>query len=277
MRRGLPDVTADPLTAEPGGRDAELLLDFLATAPEPLRDWADGLAAEVRAGMGGEAPTSTPAPADQAGAEPAPSDLALAELGESDDDALRHPRIHTPMDKEHTPVPPRPGRRRNRPLVGLVAVALVGALIYGVFRIGQPATSAEPAPAQPTASAPQDDAARMAELEAKLVAAPNDVPATLELGVLRFNSGDVDGAEQLWLRVTELDPVNPQAWFNLGFVALAEDPPDAAAARQAWDKVLAVAPDSDLAATVRSHLDALEAASTPTTSQSAAVPSENGG
>ena len=256
------------MTADLRGQEAELLLDFLATAPEPLRGWAEHQAAGVRAGI--EATTATPPGGRQAAA-----DLALAELGEVEDDAVRRPRIHTPMDKETTPVAPR--ERRRRPLVALVALALVGALIYGVFRLGQPATSAEPAPTSSRTATQPDDAARMAELEAKLATAPDDVATNLELGVLRFNAGDTPGAEQLWLRVTELDPANPQAWFNLGFVALAADPPDVVAARAAWDKVLEVAPDSDLAATVRSHLDALEAASIPTTSPSAAVPSGNGG
>lgn len=263
------------MTADLRGQEAELLLDFLATAPEPLRDWANRQAAEVRAGIASEDGTTADPIAPEK--EQAPSDLALAELGEADDDAVRRPRIHTPMDKEFTPVASPAGRRRRGPLVGLVAMALVGALVYGVFRLGQPATSAEPVPSASSTTTQQSDAARMAELEAKLAASPGDVPTNLELGVLRFNAGDTAGAEQLWLRVTELDPSNPQAWFNLGFVALANDPPDVEAARASWDKVLEVAPDSDLAATVRSHLDALEAAGTPTTSPSAAVPSGNGG
>lgn len=243
------------MTADSHDPEAELLLDFLATAPEPLRDWADRQAAEVRHRTG-----------PPAGAGPAPSDLALAELGELDDEGVRRPRIHTPMDKDFTPV--APGSRRGRPLAWLLAAALVAAVGYGVFRLGQPAESAAPAPVAPAATTTgrQADAARMAELEAELAAKPDDVAANLELGVLRFNSGDVAGAEALWLRVTELDPRNPQAWFNLGFVALAEDPPDVTSVRAAWDQVLAVAPDSDLAATVRSHLDALAAAGAPTPS-----------
>ncbi|NHB84176.1 tetratricopeptide repeat protein [Tessaracoccus sp. HDW20] len=141
---------------------------------------------------------------------------------------------------------------------------MIAALVYGIFRIGLPQEPGDQAAGQPTATASTGSgAARMAELEAKLLSSPDDVAVNLELGVLHFNAGDSGRAEELWTKVTQLDPRNPQAWFNLGFVHLAEDPPDTAGAKADWDKVLEVAPDSDLAATVESHLDALEAMGAP--------------
>ncbi len=141
----------------------------------------------------------------------------------------------------------------------LLGVLLVAAVVYGVFRLGLPADTAVPAAMEASQASATDSVARRAELEATLADSPEDVAANLELGVLTFNDGDVKRAEQLWTTVTEVDPSNPQAWFNLGFVHLSEDPPNAEAAQADWQRVLDVAPDSDLAATVRSHLDALAA------------------
>lgn len=150
-------------------------------------------------------------------------------------------------------------------MVPVLGVLVILAVVYGVFRLGLPAESATSATQPPTQASAGDGAARMAELEAKLADNPDDVAANLELGVLSFNAGDVERAERLWTVVTTVDPRNPQAWFNLGFVHLSKDPPDVEAARVYWQEVLDVAPDSDLAATVRSHLTAMSAPSpTPT-------------
>lgn len=255
-------VTAD-LRRAPGGvaglegPDPELLREFLAKAPEPLREWADQQSNLLDAGTrrNGSAPESADPAADANAAGMSQADLALEELGEDDEG---RPRIHTPMDKEFTPVP----RKQRKLWVPLVALLVVLALGYGVFRLGAPTPAAE-APAPNPQAGQGDSASRMAELEAKVADTPNDVAANLELGVLKFNAGDVEGAEVLWTNVTKADPRNPQAWFNLGFVALAQEPVDVAGAKAAWQQVLEVAPESDLAATVRSHLDALEASGTP--------------
>jgi len=250
-------VKADAHATAP---DPEALAAFLRDAPEELREWA---AAQLPPEAGEPVPSDGPAPV--AGpAHVADSDLALAELGEDEDEPRRGPQNHTPMDKVPTPiaVPAKKGRNPLAPILGILVIA---ALVYGVFRVGLPDEPADQAAGQPTATASASSgAARMAELEARLLGSPDDVAVNLELGVLHFNAGDSERAEQLWTRVTELDPRNPQAWFNLGFVHLAQDPPDTEGAKADWDKVLEVAPDSDLAATVESHLDALEAMGSPT-------------
>ena len=237
--------------------DPEALAEFLRNAPEELQEWA---AAQLPPEAGESAPPAEPV------VEPVvltDADLALDELGEVDDEPRRTPKVHTPLDKESTPVAARAGTSRS-PLALVLGVLLIAGLVYGVFRIGLPDAPVDQAGGQPTATAsPESGAARMAELEAKLLSSPDDVAVNLELGVLHFNAGDGERAEELWNRVTEVDPHNPQAWFNLGFIHLAQDPPDTEGARADWDKVLEVAPDSDLAATVRSHLDALDAMGTP--------------
>ncbi|MBB1512332.1 hypothetical protein H5399_06890 [Tessaracoccus sp. MC1627] len=248
-RPGAPDTVEGPADAH-----TQLLLDFLATAPGPLRDWADARADEARALASSaqpEPPSITPTGVHDA------ADLALAELGEHDDEPRRRPVVHTPADKPVALVTSVP--RKSGFLVPLLGVLLVAAVVYGVFRLGLPADTAAPATTEATQASATDSVARRAELEATLADSPEDVAANLELGVLTFNDGDVKRAEQLWTTVTEVDPSNPQAWFNLGFVHLSEDPPNAEAAQADWQRVLDVAPDSDLAATVRSHLDALAA------------------
>ena len=258
-RPGAPDTVEGPADAH-----TQALLDFLAAAPEPLREWADAHAAEARAQAASAQaapPSITPVGAHD------PADLALAELGEHDDEPRRRPLVHTPADKPAATVAAAP--RKSGILVPLLGVLLVAAVVYGVFRMGLPADTAAPATTQASQATATDSAARRAELEATLAESPEDVAANLELGVLTFNDGDVERAQQLWTTVTEVDPSNPQAWFNLGFVHLSEDPPDAEAARVDWQKVLDVAPESDLAATVRSHLDALAAsAASPSPSPS---------
>lgn len=249
-RPGAPDTVEGPADAH-----TQALLDFLATAPGPLREWAEARADEARA-LAASAQPDPPSMTSIEGHDAA--DLALAELGEHDDDEpRRRPLIHTPADKPVATV--SAATRRSGILVPLLGVLLVAAVVYGVFRLGLPADTAAPAATEASQASATDSAARRAELEAKLAESPEDVAANLELGVLTFNDGDVERAEQLWTKVTEVDPSNPQAWFNLGFVHLSEDPPDAEAARADWQKVLDVAPESDLAATVRSHLDALAA------------------
>lgn len=232
-----PDVTHD-----------QELLDFLASAPDSLREWADARAAEVLAQR---------QPDPLASEEPAldPADLALAELGEHDDEAPR-PRVavHTPTDR---PVTPQAADQRPRLLVPLLGLLLVVAVVFGVYQVGRPADTAAPGATTQQTQA-QDNSARIAELQRQIQAKPDDVIALLELGVLVFNNGDVAQAKQLWTKVTEIDPTNAQAWFNLGFVFMSEDPPNMDGVREAWGKVIDVAPDSDIAATARRHLEALE-------------------
>ena len=258
-RPGAPDTVEGPADLH-----TQALLDFLATAPEPLRDWADARADEARAQSAPVAPEPTSIASPQARDA---ADLALAELGEHDHEPRRRPLVHTPADKPAATVTAAP--RKSGVLVPLLGVLLVAAVVYGVFRLGLPADTAVPAAMEASQASATDSAARQAELEATLAESPEDVAANLELGVLTFNDGDVERAEQLWTTVTEVDPTNPQAWFNLGFVHLSEDPPDVEAARAVWQRVLDVAPESDLAATVRSHLDALAAsAASPSPSPS---------
>ena len=83
--------------------------------------------------------------------------------------------------------------------------------------------------------------------------------ARLALGAAQFNLGDVADARRQWLRVIALDPKNVEAYYDLGFLYLSKDPPDMAAAKEMWRKVVEMAPPgSDVAKTVATHLKGLE-------------------
>ena len=68
--------------------------------------------------------------------------------------------------------------------------------------------------------------------------------ARLALGAAKFNLGDVADAQRDWLRVIALDPENVEAYYDLGFLYLSEDPPDMARAKKMWRKVVELAPGS---------------------------------
>lgn len=87
---------------------------------------------------------------------------------------------------------------------------------------------------------------------------PDNVDALLALGVIQFNTDQVDEAEKTWKRVSKLAPDQPHSYYNLGFVYLAREPVDNDALRAAWEKVIELDPDSDMAKTASDHLDRLE-------------------
>jgi cytochrome c-type biogenesis protein CcmH/NrfG len=146
----------------------------------------------------------------------------------------------------------------------LMVVAVIIGIGIGVWFAGRPAQlEATQSPALGEATATADPSVRIAELEAVLAADPDDVAAHLELGVLAFDSGDYDTARDQWLRVTQVDPNEVQAWYNLGFAYLSASPSDMAKAREAWDKVIEIDPNSELAQTIQTHLSGLTGTAAP--------------
>lgn len=93
---------------------------------------------------------------------------------------------------------------------------------------------------------------------------PTDVDSRLILGVAYFDDNQFDNAKAQWLKAAELDPTSPDPHYNLGFLYLSLDPPDPAAAEAAWRKVIALAPGSEIADTVESHIQSLDASPSPT-------------
>lgn len=90
---------------------------------------------------------------------------------------------------------------------------------------------------------------------------PDNLDALLAIGSAEYQSSQYDAAERHWRRVTELDPGVAEPWYNLGFLYMARTPPDSGRATECWNKVIEIAPDSDLAAGVRTHLSRIATAS----------------
>ena len=184
-------------------------------------------------------------------------------------------------------------RLRNSRIFPIALMLVVAGLVYGVYRAGAetPPNSGTNASATAAPTAQPLDEAKVAELMSKLQANPkdvetlrslgdvyfqasdyktaatwqqkildinpNDINARLALGVALFNTGDTAGAEQHWLKVVELDPKQAEAHYDLGFLYLSKNPPDNAKAKAAWEEVIRIDPNSELAKTVSTHMDSL--------------------
>lgn len=234
------------------------ILKFLATAPPEIEQWANARAAAVQDGSDEALNATTSDPVSEA-TEPDPQ-LALAELGEDPDDSPGI-ALSTPASR-----PARPHPQGKRALSGaakaIIAIVLVVVVGFGVYTIGDFGSTA----ANEDPMNPHDEAAmaefeaqrqRLGELKEYVQENPDSVDGHLELGLLQFNLGAIEDAKQTWLTVTELDPEEVQAWYNLGFAYMAQDEPDMKAAKEAWQKVIDMEPDSPLAETVLNHMSAL--------------------
>jgi Flp pilus assembly protein TadD len=84
---------------------------------------------------------------------------------------------------------------------------------------------------------------------------PKSIEANLELGRALFESGDVTGAIQATQRVLELDPRHVDALYNLGAIYgnLSQDN----RAREYWEKLVSIAPDSESGRRAKENLPKL--------------------
>jgi len=89
---------------------------------------------------------------------------------------------------------------------------------------------------------------------------PTNVRGFLALGATAFNQGDAATAETAWKQVLTLDEKNVEAHYDLGFLYLNRQPADMVGVQREWSRVVALAPDSNIAKTVKAHLDALASA-----------------
>ena len=85
---------------------------------------------------------------------------------------------------------------------------------------------------------------------------PNHVDANLELGRALFETGDVDGAIRATQQVLETSPAHADALYNLGAIYgnMSQD----VEARKYWEKVVAVAPDSESGRRAKENLPKLK-------------------
>ena len=271
-RLGLPADTRDDALEDAHRRLAE----FLDGAPDDLRGWADRRQAE----------------ADRIHGLLTGPDAELADLVAARQAAVAPARSGFPTWARW-----------------LAGAAVVAAVIVGVYQVGKPPsdlpamTAAEGASATPAAQGL--DQARVAELMGKLQANPQDVDTLhgladvyyaagdypqagqwlqkvldidptnekglVAIGATAFNQGDLTRAEQVWNRAAELYPNNPEVFYDLGFLYMTTQ--RAAEMKAAWEKVVAIAPDSAFAQTVQSHVGSVKPEAMPTP---AATPETNG-
>ncbi len=196
---------------------------------------------------------------------------------------------------------------RNLAIVG-ATVAAIGIVAVLGFNAGGTSASVIGANGSPTpsaaASAPVLDQAAVAALMVKIQTNPKDADSLmalgdeyyktgdyktagdwyakvtaieptaargfLALGATAFNQNDATTAATAWNQVLTLDETNVEAHYDLGFLYLNAQPPDMAGVQREWSRVVAIAPDSDIAKTVKAHLDALASAAPASPGASAA-------
>jgi len=181
----------------------------------------------------------------------------------------------------------------GRALIAAVAVVAVVTVGYAVYASGAPSVPGLSGTPAPEASGQaQVDAGRVAELMTKIQADPTDAAslqalgdlyfqaadyataadwerkvlaldptnatAMLGLGAAEYNQGNSADAEKQWRAVLAIDPNNLEAHYDLGFMYFSQDPPDIARTTAEWNSVIEIAPDSDIAKTVSTHLKTLE-------------------
>jgi tetratricopeptide (TPR) repeat protein len=83
---------------------------------------------------------------------------------------------------------------------------------------------------------------------------PNNLEALLGSGATAYNLDDFAAAEQAWQAVIAIDPENIDAHYDLGLMYFSMDPPKLDEMRAAWNKVIELAPDSQLASIVKTHM-----------------------
>lgn len=102
---------------------------------------------------------------------------------------------------------------------------------------------------------------------------PTNTDERTILGVYYFNGSDIPNAQKQWDEVVKQDPKKAEAYFDLGYLYLIKEPPDNDKAIAAWQKVLEIDPQSDMAKTVSEHISALSTAS-PSPATPAATPTK---
>ncbi len=226
--------------------DAGELARFLATAPDQLKGWADEQLALL-----GE--TSEPDDPNAVGIEAFADDFDEATGNLADDDQSAASPTGGARPKKQ-----RSGTVGGVSKVNLVLVALLAAAIVIIIQQHGVTTSDEVVAPHGSMTAMPSGMSTFAQVDEEEV---NQLKSQIEADPL----ADAQ-AQEHWLRAGQVAPDNPAPWYNLGFLYMAQTPPDYAKAEEAWGKVIELDPNSELAATAQAHLERVRAASpTPST------------
>lgn len=292
-RLGL-DRGANPLAIETA-RDG--IVGFLSAAPSDLRTWAQrqiSLTDEAYAVLSDPTADFTAYVEQLPPAAPA-ARAVPAEVEVEDDGTVV---ASAPAVRPRTRNPFGGLSPLMKAVVSGVAIVAIVTGVYAVYVAGQtsvPGISGTPAPE--ASAATNIDQAQVAALMQKITANPKDVAsyqqladlyfqaqdfqnaivfekkvvelngadatAHTALGAAYFNTGDATTAETEWLAATRIDPKNVEAHYDLGYLYLSQTPPNIAKTREQWNQVIALAPGSQVAQTVRTHLNSLDASPAP--------------
>lgn len=126
------------------------------------------------------------------------------------------------------------------------------AAFVGVRNLGAPATLAEHLERARSLILKRLFREALRELEAARLLAPDNPDVLVNLGVLQSTLGDNPAALATLTHAAEVLPHDREVLYNLGLVQWRMD--RKAEARRTWDRLLAEAPDSDLARLVRELL-----------------------
>lgn len=254
-------MTSEQRTPQ-GGGDAPVnrtaLEAFLKTAPPELDEWA---ADQLR--LLGEMPQAglleEGAPEQSAPGYPEPDDGDepddFYDDMEGDDDILQ--RVKASPGKPGAASGAKKAPLLSPALRGVLVIALIVGVAVGIWFAGQSGDDPDPVSPSITADQGADPAVRIGELEEAVDDDPNDIESRLQLGVQYFNLGMIESAREQWDAVIELDENQVTAWYNLGFYHLSSSPADMEAAEDAWQRVIELEPESEMAATIAMHLQGL--------------------
>lgn len=226
--------------------------------------------AEETAEDGAKGPEGGAGSADAAESEEQDESEAFYAGLEDDDDLigskLASRRAKRGKDEHREPTGSTP--RRRAPLSSAERIALVAAVILGIAaaiwysNVGG-VSSGSPhgdimagAGAQGDASKPgiEQWAAEVSTIQSQIEADPTNLDLKIQLGCAYADLGDYDRAIETLTGVTDEDPAKAEAWYYLGFVRMSTNPPDEAAAKAAWQRVIDLDPDSERAGKARSHM-----------------------
>jgi len=269
------------------------LTEFLSSPdiPEGLRDWAQGHATLID-----EALAELLDPDREARQAERTNVVAAAASASSQAVAVkRPPRGHAEKTNvpRHGGARSLGFSSIPRPVFVFVAIA---ALVFGVYMYGRGGGGGDSsAPAQQAEQQQSDvvpvDEKRVAELRQIILKDPQNVDALFELGesyflanrfqealewetklltidpknvhvqtdlgTSYFNLGKSAEAKTAWEAGLAVAPDDVQLHYNMGFLFANAEPRDVVSAKKEWQRVLELAPNSELASVVKAHMDTL--------------------
>jgi tetratricopeptide (TPR) repeat protein len=238
--------------------------------------------------------TAEDAPADDVAVFLAQARRSTSDAGSGGAGRAKGPKARPVPAPRPAPQAAAGGARRPTGLLVVLGVVAAVAIAFVAYAIGHGSAAPAAAGAEGASSASSAvpvDPAQVAALMQKITANPQDTTSLQTLGNMYYDandfanalvfyekiavitpkddgswiavaaaayqSGKEDRAVEAWNKALGINPDNIEAHYGLGFYNLDKTPSDEAKARAEWAKVVAIAPQSDLAKQVQAELDRL--------------------